>query len=101
MQYEFMPFYVGQKVVALKGGKVINKGQIYTVRKCAQYPCGCWVVDIGVSRGNGYSTLCDPHTNNEMSGDYWYAAQLFAPVETRFISLAEVIKIESPLTCVN
>jgi len=100
------PFYVGQRVVALRpsenGFRVT--GKIYTVlalNKCTH--CGLWTIDIG---DNGELACLECRCgviDFSQTCTEWHYADAFAPIESTFqsIELSEVIKIETPLVCSN
>lgn len=99
------PFYVGQKVVALKTMKFILKDNTYTVANCFQCKkCKEWHVLLSefIEKSNAhYTCYCgDTFDNLQNAGA---GAKRFAPIEEKFqsISFKEVIKIESPLIGIN
>lgn len=98
------PFYVGQKVVCInKNPLYLKYNETYVVKEIKQFPCGCWAIDVGVSRNNSYATYCYKHDSAILDRDCWYTVDEFAPIEQTFqsISFKEVIKIESPLIGIN
>lgn len=102
------PFYVGQKVVAIKDsqdGKA-KRGIIYTVALCIQCKCGAWmvgIVELPAEYDSSYHNRC--LNLYEHTGIYcrFGESKYFAPVQEEFqsISLEKVIEKEKPLTCAN
>lgn len=106
------PFYVGQKVVALKSATVLGasvvKGNTYTVAVIMQCSCGKWMACVKEALYNysllpslSYFLLC--HIENYRQPYAGGDAKYFAPVQENFqsISLEKVIEKETPLVCVN
>lgn len=102
------PFYVGQKVVYIKNGRLPN-GSIHIVRGIASCPhCKTVGIDVGLKLEAPivYTCcgICGGDTTFNRIGKHnaaYVAASSFAPIEERFISLAEVIERESLVTSVN
>jgi hypothetical protein len=105
------PFYVGQKVVAVKDTISLKKGKEYVILdiKAAYCKCG-WHVDIGLPlRYPNSKTFKCGKCNAEgvlppdAFGKEWINYHLFAPVQENFqsISFEKVIEKETPLICVN
>lgn len=104
LKFNFCPFYVGQKVVYVGDGGALPKGSVWTVIGLFRHNCGHWAIDIGVKceyhqwKSCG---ICNTTTPCEWQNVHVGRASSFAPIEERFISLAEVIEIESQLTGAN
>ncbi len=101
------PFYKGQKVVSLvthpnpTGAK---KGNTYTVYECFKCSCGHWMVQIVEFTDDIHAPFsCNKCYKDVIKDTIIGGSQAsdYAPIETRFISFAEVIEIESPLTGAN
>lgn len=104
------PFYVGQKVVALRSVKTelngIVKGTVYTVKELTQCTCGEWKVDVGLmvsKTGRCLCATCDSPYGVTGSRVIYVAAPLLAPVQENFqsISLEKVLEKETALISVN
>lgn len=100
------PFYVGQKVVSLKGtsSDYIQKGTIYSIKGIMQLVCGCWCVDVGINIGKQYMR-CGIHNTEKIlsKGIRWIDHSFFAPIQENFqsISLEKVLEEETKLIGVN
>jgi hypothetical protein len=82
------PFYVGQRVVALKELIDIKKGQIYTVAAISQCACGVWHVSVEESKSAflGVFTCAECGSINEPLSaipNNGAEAYCFAPIEPR------------------
>lgn len=99
------PFYPSQRVIAVEdhNQKLFKKGQEFLVLSIRK-DCCYWSVDIGIRDNNKFNKarciLCGQR-EEIISGVLWFSCKSFAPIEERFISFADVIAKESPLTCVN
>jgi microcystin-dependent protein len=113
---DYPPFYIGQKVVAIKSGHAdlkdvrvyLHKDQVYTVFALDQCEgCKTWRIAVAelpnhLALGKAICRKC----NNTASVDthYWLAtAEAFVPLESTFESITyeKVMEIESPLICSN
>lgn len=111
-ELNFHPFYIGQRVVALKSkgnpyGISIKEGVVYVVKNTMQCKCGKWKIDIGLpssdpSRGVNTCAYCH-HRYATHDGVSWVGAALLAPIEENFqsISLEKILEKETPLVSVN
>lgn len=77
------PFYIGQKVVAIKNSKsgaTYKKGEIHTVLNILKCDCGRYLIDIGFKVIQGTGTRCDV-CQKSVNKDYvWYCdSRSFAP----------------------
>ncbi len=78
------PFYVGQKVVCVSGGKYHKTGDVVNVVEISKTQCGCWY--IGTSKRsmsyypNGLKATCDCgcETNDNFTG---FSPNDFRPLE--------------------
>lgn len=104
------PFYVGQKVVCIRGHQTgcPKKGHIYPVLGVYQYPCcKTWLVDYGEKAPYipDVSTchICKKKNPAFGTGNFLIDAERFVPVQENFesISLEKVIEKEKVLTCAN
>lgn len=104
---DFPPFYVGQKVVAIKDHSqgAFRKGETFVVIEVIRCPCNCkyWVIDIGkIWTESEFSRcrICEHRIKGFLS---YYNASCFAPIESQFhsITFEQVVEIESPLIGVN
>ena len=99
------PFYIGQRVVALRNasnqiGVSIKKGQIYVVKDCIQCACGNWDIDLGLPYiGTRFST-CRQCTNILPITRAWVNAKILAPITDNFqsITLEKVLETETAET---
>jgi hypothetical protein len=86
MEGNNQPFAEGQKVVALKTGFDIIKGEVYTVSKCFQCKCGIWMVILmefpGIDRV--LCSECDRLWKKAVIN-----ATLFAPINPYSIDLTK------------
>lgn len=104
------PFWIGQRVVCIKAHSLakLELNKEYKVRDIKKGFCShsSWRIDVGVTVPDcfGNSLLrcgrCDA-TIEVNDNVWWFGAPLFAPIEERFISFAEVIAIESQLIGAN
>lgn len=98
------PFYVGQKVVYIGTKGTLPMKSIHTVVDIKRHPCGCWAVNVGRIADKRYGGInCTIHSSaiNIKTNMLWWDSKVFAPIEERFISFAEVIAIESQVTGAN
>lgn len=99
------PFYVGQKVVALKDSPYhpeMRKGKVFTV--LALNFCCCWSIDIGLKVMKSHLYCADCNIVFGQHGSIaWKCAKRFAPLEENFesISLEKVLETETKLIGVN
>lgn len=101
----YPPFYIGQKVVAIKNHSqgLFKRDDDFVIRGLRKSGCcNIWLVDIGRKTSCGI-IKCNGCGFAERSEIGWYAAKLFAPIESKFesISFEKVIELESPLIGVN
>ena len=101
-----MPFYVGQRVVAVRGHEsgVFNKGDEFVVSEIQKSPCKCccWMIRIGNILGDGIGSHCGRcDTRISYDGPLWFAASRFAPVEAAFQSVSFERVAEGELCSVN
>lgn len=99
------PFYVGQRVVALKNGFFHIKGEKYTVAEmmfCSS--CKVWSVLTSENSFEPASIYhCDCGANLKSTIYVGGNAKYFAPIEENFqsISIEKVLEKETPLIGVN
>jgi len=97
------PFYVGQKVVALKTQEqgAYEKGCEYVVKQLT-HNCCKWVISIGNTSFTGYvnCAICGKSYRSKI---WWHAASSFAPITSQFetISYTRVMETEAPMIGVN
>lgn len=92
------PFYIGQKVICIKGDKrgIYKKDSVYTVKNielCSR--CGMWWVGCMLHPLANGDSFCDCGQQSETS--YWQRpASTFAPVNEGFqpISFTKVLEEE-------
>ena len=96
------PFYIGQKVVCLKGAGKIVKDQIYTVADCFQCQvCKEWHVQFSeLPTGRPDYHCCEVIKSSQHLGG---PAKYFAPIQENFqsISLEKILEEETELISVN
>ena len=97
------PFYIDQKVVYITGIN-LPKGSIFTVKGCILLSCGCWKIDIGLTR-TFYTTLCCNDHNNKIllnSTIRYFDSNSFRPlIEERFHLIEYSKVIEEIPACAN
>jgi len=74
------PFYVGQKVVAIKSHSqgIFKKGDVFKV-KALMKPCCYWVCDIGIEN---ISDIMECNCGNEYKSSVWaIACHVLAPIQ--------------------
>ncbi len=106
---ELPPFFVGQRVVAIKNHpapwNMFTKGVEYSVTSIFRSPCKCshWYVTIGVSNPYGGSICRICKTTTLYRGEMRFNSSYFAPIEDSFeeISFEQAIAVEKKLTCAN
>jgi len=97
------PFYVGQRVVAIKNVPHygVYKYERFTVTG-VKPGCCCWIVQVGVS-GPGESYLCleCSATGTQPTDDVYFSHDCFAPIlpEMKQITYSRIIEKEP--VCVN
>lgn len=111
-EIQLPPFYIGQRVVALKTkgnslGIFIEKGKEYTVKDIeALCECGYWMVDAGfkaIPNHGGYCECGKYLSNSIIKNQVWISHVLFAPIQESFesISYSKVMEKESSAISVN
>lgn len=100
------PFYIGQKVVALKSSTTctsVKKGNVYTVlslEKC--HNCGLWMVGILPYEKRTLFNKCADCNCAIPVSHYWCGrAKYFAPVHEGFESISFTKVLEEELVSVN
>lgn len=105
------PFYVGQKVVKMKDGSVIKKGDIVTVTH--QFRCGCgeWYIQWGqpIQQYGIITCTCTKCKSNmreivPIKADWVAQARNFAPLQEQtypLISLKKVVEENRELVSAN
>ena len=108
MENNLPPFYVGQKVVALRTSPVVNgaqiiKGNTYTVKDIFFCKCGDWIVvvkEVKMDCPKPWTMCCKEnyHSSNVAGPSY-----VFAPIEENFqpITLEKVLEQETQFISVN
>lgn len=102
------PFYVGQRVVAVKDNidRLFKKGDCFTVTGIIKSVCKCndWDVNVGISKVSNSLECTVCKTIWENTTKYaWFSFRRFAPIEENFqsISLEKVLEEETKLISVN
>jgi hypothetical protein len=105
MENNLPPFYVGQRVVALRSIGCVKKGKEYVVLglfKCTK--CHVWYVQHTHAKGVVLNDKFPCCGNPIVTKDYRAAsAKHFAPIEENFqsITLEKVLEQETKLISVN
>jgi hypothetical protein len=103
------PFFIGQKIICIKGRKgkysEVIKDQTYIVGECI-YCENCKVWWVGVLKQSGLIVSICPSCHVVVPASnkyYYYGAELFAPIEENFqsISFKECIEKEQVVTSIN
>lgn len=98
------PFYVGQRVVAIKDHSMgsFKKGDIKTVLGIEKLCC-CWNIDVGIkfSQILWQCNTCKALKDTNQIG--WINARSFAPIQENFqsISLEKILEKETELISSN
>lgn len=100
-KHNLPPFYIGQKVVALKNMRQgIKKGDVFPVKNIAKWPCNCtsWVIDIGYF-DDCEKCCCDCRTSivKPIPGALIISANNFAPLQQQkfpLMTFKQVVKKE-------
>lgn len=102
------PFYVGQKVVAIKDHSQcrFKKGDPFIITAIYQAPCcGIWLVEIGILAVHNYwrCVPCNTGGQKYRSPQAVFNSASFAPIFENFqeISYSEVVKEEKRLVSAN
>lgn len=91
------PFYVGQRVVAVRDSNCgkIKKGQRFIIADMIPAYCSCreWLVDVGLV-GNSPRCMCYSCYSTMIWKDntHWKNAAIFAPIDERTVSIPESLK---------
>lgn len=99
----YPPFYVGQRVVALRSHwqGYFEKGEEFIVVGIRK-PCCVWVIDVGIPNKH-MGCVCSKCGYGEFNVNAWFAIEDFAPISENFqaITLEKVVEVETPLISVN
>jgi hypothetical protein len=98
------PFYIGEKVVAVKSFGRVTKDSEYTIIDIAQCSCGAWhvlVKEIAYSGAPNYP-CCTCYKKVNLSAGYSGGpAKFFAPIQENFQAITFEKIMETELTSVN
>ncbi len=91
------PFYVGQRVVAVRDSNCgnIKKGQRFVISEIIPAHCSCrrWLVDVGIVGTNTYNTCYTCHSTMKWKDNtHWKNPAIFAPIDERTVSIPESLK---------
>lgn len=98
------PFYIGQKVVALKTisttGLIKDKVYVVTgIKACVR--CGVYSINVGIKIPGNSTCACDNETVLSNTGIWWADVELFAPLHEGFQSITFEKILETELTSAN
>lgn len=95
------PFYVGQRVVAIKDHSQgrYKKGEEFIVLNIKIGCCSKWVIDIGIRSGI-LTKMCYVCSSIRIQDNH-YGAIAFAPIESTFQTISYSKVIEEELVGVN
>ena len=112
MAQDFPPFYVGQRVVAVKthSQKAFKEGDVFVVKEIRASMCSChgWEISVGINIPQDF----DPDYTERVdcgvvfidkTGRWFFNTSIFAPIQENFqsISLEKILEEETKLVSAN
>lgn len=91
------PFTIGEKIVYITGNNM-PKNSIHKVLNIIQFPCGCWVLDVGKRKYSppGYFTCggCKKSFFDDKEDNvHWFRSTSFRPVQEAKFPLIKYSKV--------